>query len=249
MALTDRTKRSNVQHGVPAHFSIVVLPFANLSGDPSQDYFADAITENLTTELSRIRSSFVIARNTAFTFKGKNIDAKEIGKELGVRYVLEGSVQRDQNRVRVNAQLIDGETGAHLWADQFDTTRADLLQMQDEIVARIANTLGYELLKAEVKKSVPVTNPSAQDLAMRCTSVAGKAGWIGKEAEPGYRLCEQALDTDPNNIYALVVLAAKFFLPVLLGSSTDPQADLKRADELASRAIAVDADSFLCSRS
>ena len=227
----------------PAHFSFVVLPFANLSGDPSQDYFADAITENLTTAMSRCGGiCFVIARNTAFTYKGKNVDAKEIGKELGVRYVLEGSVQRDQNRVRVNAQLIDADSGAHLWADQFDTTRADLLQMQDEIVARIANTLGYELLKAEVKKSLPVTNPSAQDLAMRCTSVAGKAGWIGKEAEPGYRLCEQALDTDPNNIYALVVLAAKFFLPVLLGSSTDPQADLKRADELASRAIAVDAD-------
>ena len=117
-------------------FSIMVLPFANLSGDPSQDYLADAITENLTTAMSRLLpNSPVIARNTAFTHKGKNIDAKEIGKEVGVRYVLEGSVQRDQNRVRVNAQLIDAHSGAHLWADQFDTTRADLLQMQDEIVA------------------------------------------------------------------------------------------------------------------
>ena len=99
-----------------ARLSLVVLPFANLSNDPSQDYFADGITENLTTDLSRIRGSFVIARNTAFTFKGKNIDAKQIGKELGVRYVLEGSVQRDQGRVRVNAQLIDAASGAHLWA-------------------------------------------------------------------------------------------------------------------------------------
>jgi adenylate cyclase len=96
------------------HLSIVVLPFANLSGDPSQDYFADGITENLTTDLSRIRNSFVIARNTAFTYKGKSVDAKEIGKELGVRYVLEGSVQRDQNRVRVNAQLVDAESGARI---------------------------------------------------------------------------------------------------------------------------------------
>ena len=96
------------------HLSIVVLPFANLSSDPAQDYFAEGVIENLTTELSRIRNSFVIARNTAFTYKGKSIDAKEIGKELGVRYVLEGSVQRDQNRVRVNAQLIDAESGAHL---------------------------------------------------------------------------------------------------------------------------------------
>src|SRR5215475_14389123 len=120
-----------------ARFSIVVLPFANLSGDPSQDYFADAITENLTTGMSRIPKLPVIARNTAFTYKGKNIDVKQIGRDLGVRYVLEGSVQRDQNRARVKAQLIDAHSGAHLWADQFDTTRADLLQMQDEIVARI----------------------------------------------------------------------------------------------------------------
>jgi TolB-like protein len=105
-----------------AHLSLVVLPFANLSGDPSQDYFADGITENLTTALSRLHDSFVIARNTAFTYKGKSIDAKEIGKELGVRYVLEGSVQRDQNRVRVNAQLVGTGSGAHLWADQFDRT-------------------------------------------------------------------------------------------------------------------------------
>ena len=129
-----------------ARFSIVVLPFANLSGDPSQDYFADAITENLTTRMSRARL-FVIARNTAFTYKGKNIDAREIGKDLGVRYVLEGSVQRDQNRVRVNAQLIDAHSGAHLWADQFDTIRADVLQMQDEIVGRIKSAVGYELTK------------------------------------------------------------------------------------------------------
>ena len=104
----------------------MVLPFTNLSNDPSQDYFADGITENLTTDLSRIRNSFVIARNTAFTFKGKNVAIKEISKDLGVRYVLEGSVQRDQSHVRVNAQLIDGETGAHLWADRFDEDIADL---------------------------------------------------------------------------------------------------------------------------
>ena len=103
----------------PPRLSIVVLPFKNLSSDPGQDYFADGVTENLTTDLSRIRNSFVIARNTAFTFKGKAVDAKQISKELGVRYVLEGSVQRDQSRVRVNAQLIDAQTGAHLWADRF----------------------------------------------------------------------------------------------------------------------------------
>jgi adenylate cyclase len=228
-----------------ARFSIVVLPFANLSGDPSQDYFADAITENLTTGVSRIPRLPVIARNTAFTYRGKNIDAKEIGKDLGVRYVLEGSVQRDQNRVRVNAQLIDAHSGAHLWTDQFDTTRADLLQMQDEIVARIASILHYELAKAEAQKSAITTDPDARDLAIRCASVAGRAGLFGKEAEAGYRLCERALDADPNNVIALSMSSIGYIVSIVFGRSTDPRADLKRADELASRAIAVDANNQL----
>jgi len=227
-----------------AHLSIVVLPFANLSGDPSQDYFADGITDNLTTDLSRIRNSFVIARNTAFTYKGRNIDAKEIGKELGVRYALEGSVQRDQDRVRVNAQLIDADSGAHLWADHFDTARAHVLQMQDEIVARLANALGFELVKAEAQRSAHSTNPDAMDLAMRCTAAVRTAGYFGKEAETGYRLCEQALDADPSNVGALLTLSSKFYMPVMIGRGADPQADLKRADELASRALALDANSW-----
>jgi len=226
-----------------AHLSIVVLPFTNLSNDPSQDYFADGITEDLTTDLSRISGSFVIARNTAFTYKGKNIDTKEIGKELGVRYVLEGSVRRDQNRVRVNAQFIDAASGAHLWADHFDTDRADLLQMQDEIVARLANALGFELLKAEAQRSALSKNPDADDLAMRCVTGVRKAGYVGKEAEAGYRLCQQALDADPNNVLALTTLSAKFCLLVFILRSADPQADLKRADELASRALVLDANS------
>ena len=224
-----------------ARFSIVVLPFANLSGDPSQDYLADAISENLTTGMSRYFP--VIARNTAFTYKGKNIDAKEIGKDLGVRYVLEGSVQRDQNRVRVNAQLIDAHRGAHLWADQFDTTRADLLQMQDEIVVRIASTVRFELVKAEAKKSAIATDPDVLDLLTRCVvSVVGNAGLFGKEAAAA---CERALDADPNNVTALSMSSIGYTMPILLGRSTDPRADLKRADELASRAIAVDANNAL----
>ena len=153
--------------GQPAHLSIVVLPFINLSNDPNQDYFADGVTDNLTTDLSRIKGSFVIARNTAFTYKGKSIDAKAIGKELGVRYILEGSVQRDVNRVRVNAQLIDAETGAHLWADRFDEEIADLFKLQDQVVARLGNALGFELVKAEAERSALSTNPDAMDLAMR----------------------------------------------------------------------------------
>ena len=158
----------------PARLSIVVLPFTNLSNDPSQDYFADGITENLTTDLSRIHNSFVIARNTAFSFRGKNVDAREIGKELGVRYVLEGSVQRDQNRVRVNAQLIDAGSGAHLWADRFEEDVADLFKLQDQVVARLANTLGIELVKAEAEKA-PV--PKVQTLSI---SPCADGRWCGR---------------------------------------------------------------------
>ena len=119
----------------------MVLPFANIGGGPEQDYFVDGVTESLTTDLSRISGSFVIARNTAFTFKGKAVDVKKLGRELNVRYVLEGSVQRGGNRLRVNVQLIDAETGNHLWAERFDKPVADLFDMQDEIVSRLANAL------------------------------------------------------------------------------------------------------------
>jgi TolB-like protein len=127
--------------------SIVVLPFANLSNDPDQEYFADGITEDLTTDLSRISGSFVIARNTAFTYKGKSVDAKQVGRELGVRYVMEGSVRRSGDQIRVNIQLVDSETGAHLWADRFDTDRANLAKAQDAITSRLARTLNIELVR------------------------------------------------------------------------------------------------------
>ena len=158
---------------------IVVLPFTNLSNDPAQDYFADGVTENLTTELSRLHNSFVIARNTAFTFKGKTLDAKAIGKELGVRYVLEGSVQRDGTRVRVNAQLIDAESGAHVWADRFEDDVVDLFKLQDEVVARLARALQVELVNAEAQPAARSKNPDAIDLTMRglalLTATATKA--------------------------------------------------------------------------
>jgi len=162
--LFEGVRKAGLPEDAPAeaaHLSVVVLPFTNLSNDPNQDYFADGITENLTTDLSRIPNSFVIARNTAFTFKGKSVDAKAIGKELGVRYVLEGSVQRDGTRVRVNAQLVDAESGAHLWADRFEENVADLFSLQDQVVARLGNALGFELVKAEAQRSARSNNPDA----------------------------------------------------------------------------------------
>jgi adenylate cyclase len=181
-----------------ARLSIVVLPFTNLSNDPAQEYFADGVTENLTTELSRLHNSFVIARNTAFTFKGKSLDAKAIGKELGVRYVLEGSVQRDANRVRVNAQLVDAESGAHLWADRFEDDVADLFKLQDEVVVRLARTLQVELVNAEAQRSLHdhPRNPDAFDLTMRGLALLNQRYTKANYYE-ARDLFEQALTLDP----------------------------------------------------
>ena len=202
------------------HLSIVVLPFTNLSGDSSQDYFADGITENLTTDLSRIRNSFVIGRNTAFTFKGKNIDSKEISKQLGVRYVLEGSVQRDQNGVRVNVQLVDGETAAHLWADRFEESITDLFKLQDEVVARLANSLGYELTKAEAQKSAHSTNPDAIDLMMRGWSALWQP--MTKESTASARdYFERAMKLDPQSAEAMVGSAYARFRALIYGWTED----------------------------
>jgi TolB-like protein len=149
--------------------SIVVLPLTNLSNDPEQEYFADAITDDLTTDLSRISGSFVIARTTAFTYKGKPIDVKQIGRDLGVRYVLEGSVRRLGEQVRVNVQLNDAESGAHLWAHRFDTHRANLAQTQDDIVGLLGRALQVQVTEAAARqfdREKPI-NPDADDFVMR----------------------------------------------------------------------------------
>jgi adenylate cyclase len=228
----------------PAHLSIVVLPFTNLSGDPSQDYFADGVTDNLTTELSRIRNSFVIARNTAFTFKGKSIDAKEIGKELGVRYLLEGSVQRDQNRVRVNAQLVDAESGAHLWADIFEEDVADLFKLQDEVVARLANTLGNELLKAEVRKGNRSKNPDTIDLDMRSLALLQQYPPTKEDNISARDLVEQALKINPDDADALAGDAYTYFRELLNGwTEHDTDYDAKVLGQV-NRAIALAPDNL-----
>jgi len=204
-----------------AHLSVVVLPFTNLSGDPSQDYFADGVTENLTTDLSRIRNSFVIARNTAFTYKGKAIDAKAIGKELGVRYLLEGSVQRDQNRVRANAQLIDAESGAHIWADRFEADMADLFKLQDQVVAQLANALRYELGMAEAAKASNVQNPDAIDLAMRGWALLPSPLPSKDQVDAARPLFEQALKIDPDNSEALAGKAQTTIFEYVYASTAD----------------------------
>jgi TolB-like protein len=187
----------------PPHLSIIVLPFVNLSGVLEQDYFADGITESLTADLLRIDGTFVIACNTALTFRGKAIDVQQLGRELKVNYVLEGSVQRATSRLRVNVQLIDAVTRAHLWADRFDKPMTDLLEMQDEIVARLANTLDAQLIEAEARRAERSPDPDATDLCFQ------GAAWLnrGRTAEYLARargFYERALALDPENVEALV---------------------------------------------
>jgi adenylate cyclase len=225
----------------PAHLSLVVLPFTNLSGDANQDYFADGITDNLTTDLARIRDSFVIARNTAFTFKGKAVDAREIGRELGVRYVLEGSVQRDQGRVRVNAQLIDARSGAHIWADRFEEDVADLFKLQDEVVERLANTLGNELVKAEARGDRRITNVDAFDLTMRGRALSFEfLRRPTRENNNAARiLYERALAINPGDAGALAGDAGTYLAEKISGwASADVDYDAKIVGQ-ADRSIAV----------
>src|SRR6202166_1360871 len=222
--------------------SIVVLPFANLSGDPAQEYLADVITEGLTTGLSRISGTFVIARSTAFTYKGKQADVKQVGKDLGVRYVLEGSEQHSGNQVRVNAQLIDAETGAHLWADQFDADRADLLQMQDDIVTRLARAMQIQLVAVDAAR-VTRTRPSnldAEDLALRCEAGVYNSPPGSAEFTAAFDLCDRALRIDNGNVFALTGMTLRYIIPVVEAQSRDPQADIGRANELVSQALAID---------
>lgn len=152
---------------LPAKPSIAVLPFDNLSGDPGQDYFADAFTEDLITDLSRIRDAFVIARRTSFTFKGKSVDVKKVATDLGVRYVLEGSIRRSDNQVRINAQLIDGQTGSHVWSDRYDRVLTDAFSVQSDVTGRIAAVLKAELREADSQRQGPPASLEAWDYALR----------------------------------------------------------------------------------
>ena len=230
-ALTPASEKS-----APPRLSMVVMPFANIDGDPEHEPFVDGVTENLTTDLSRIRGAVVIARNTAFTYKGKLIDARTIGRELNVRYVLEGSVQRSGSRMRVNVQLIDAETVNHLWAERFDKPLADLFDMQDEIVARLAGALNGQLAAAEARRAEKAPSPNSMDLYFQ-----GMA-WLHKRPTPdnlaqARSFFDRALSADPDNIEALIGSAR---LDVREGSNffvIDPMAAFAAAEAKLTKAL------------
>ena len=223
------------EKSAPPRLSMVVLPFANIGGGAEQEHFVDGVTESLTTDLSRIRGSFVIGRNTAFTYKGKAVDLKTIGRELNVRYVLEGSVQRGGNRMRVNVQLIDAETSNHLWAERFDKPLADLFDMQDEIVARLAGALNAQLVAAEARRAEQAPNPDSMDLYFQ-----GLA-WFNKGVTPdnvakAHGFFDRALAADPGNVDALIgsaradaVEGASFFVTDPMAAFTAAEAKLAKA--------------------
>jgi TolB-like protein len=219
----------------PPRLSIVVLPFANLSGDPEQDYFVDGVTESLTTDLSRISGSFVIGRHTAFTYKGKAVDLKQIGRELNVRYILEGSVQRGSGRLRVNVELVDAQDGNHLWADRFDKPVADLFDMQDEIVSRLANALNTQLIEAEARRVEHSLDPHVMDLYFQGRAWSNR-GPTREYMERARSFFERALVLHPEHAEALVGIAA-----IDAASAASHMVDDRRARFATAEAILIKA--------
>ena len=222
------------QPRVAPRLSIVVLPFANLGDDPKQQYFADGITEDFTTDLSRITDMLVISHNSAFTYKDKPANAKQIGRELGVRYVLEGSVEHFGDRVRINAQLIDAETNMHFWAERFDHDAGDFFTLQDEITHRLAGALNANLIKVEASHSTD--NPDALDYILRGRA-AENDGWTRENYARAIDFFERARALDPRSAEAQTLLANVLVNRVLRGQTDTAAADTARADELVEQAL------------
>src|SRR3984893_10888570 len=214
--------------GTP-RLSICVLPFANLSGDGEQQYLADAITDDLTTDLSRIPDLVVISRNTAFTYRNKPVDSRQMGRELHVRYLLQGSVRRSSNRVRVNTQLIDTESDTHVWADRFDHATEDLLALQDDVTGQIAIALDLELVRVEASR--PSDHPDGLDYVLRGRAALNK-GSSRENISEAIQLFEQALVVDPRSIDARIFLAHALTCRVLEQMTVTVQADIERTEKL-----------------
>ncbi len=227
---------------LPDKPSIVVLAFTNMSGDPEQEYFSDGITEDLITDLSRSPGLFVIARNSAFTYKGRAVNVENVGRELGVRYVVEGSVRRDADRIRVTAQLIDATSGFHLWSERYDRELADLFSVQSELAEQIMGAVGTEILAAEIERirRKPTESPSAHDLLMRALHHYVK--FTRKDHERARQLLERAIELDPEYATAHALLSGIHVTAYNNLWSLDPTL-LDQAHEQAERALAIDGSS------
>ena len=235
---TPKSTASPPNKQEPPRLSMVVLPFANLSGDPEQDHFVDGVTESLTTDLSRIRGGVIIARNTAFIYKGKPLDVKTVGRELNVRYIIEGSVQRGGRRMRVNVQFIDAETGNHLWAERFDKPLTDRFDMQDEIVARLANALNAQLAAAEARRAEQAPTPDSMDLYFQGMAWLNKGHALENVAQ-AHACFDRALIADPGNVEALVGSARANAVDGINLFVTNPAAALAAAEAKLIKALSL----------
>jgi len=222
---------------LPEKPSIAVLPFVNMSGDPEQEYFADGIVEEIITALSRIRWLFVIARNSSFTYKGQSIDVKQVGRELGVRYVLEGSVRKAGGRVRITAQLIDAQSGTHLWADRFDGSFEDVFDLQDKVAFSAAGIIESTLQAAEIRRAAdrPTTDLTAYDLYLRARPHC--RSWDRERIRSALGLLERALERDPKFGPALALAAVCHHHFHTIGGVDDPAMHRRAALGYAQRAL------------
>ena len=227
---------------LPDKPSVAVLPFQNMSGDPEQEYFADGMVEEIITALSRIRWLFVIARNSRFTYKGQAVDVKQVGRELGVRYVLEGSVRKAVGRVRITAQLIDAQNGAHLWADRFDGSLEDVFELHDKVALSVAGVIEPTLRAAEIRRSStrPTCDLTAYDLYLRALALA--FFWQRDTNDQALKLLEEAIERDPNYGLALVHAAAQHYNLHVTGWTDDPEASRVKGIDLCRRALQVAGD-------
>jgi TolB-like protein/class 3 adenylate cyclase len=227
---------------VPERPSVAVLPFQNMSGDPEQDYFADGIVEDITTELSRLRWLFVIARNSSFTYKGRAVDVKQVGRELGVRYVLEGSVRKAGNRVRITGQLIDASTGAHLWADRFDGELADIFELQDHVTASVVGAIAPKLEQAEIERATrkPTQNLDAYDYYLRGMAVFHQ--FSRPSNTEALALFSRAIELDPKYASAYGMAARCYLQRKGFGWVQDSESEVAEAERLARRAAELGKD-------
>jgi adenylate cyclase len=233
----ERAPAVSTEHDRP---SLVVLPFQSIPDDPDTEWFADGIVEEITTALSRFRSLFVIARNSAFTFKGQSVDVRDVGQRLGVRYVLEGSVRRAAGQLRVTGQLIEAETGAHVWADRYDSVMSDVFELQDRITAAVAGALEPRVHRAEIDRAVrkPTADLTAYDLYLR--AMPGFYARTKDGYESAKRLLEEAVARDPNFAQARSMLSRLWELGSFAGWEPDVAAARARAVRLAREALASD---------
>ena len=227
---------------LPDKPSIAVLPFQNMSGDPEQDYFADGVVEDIITALSRFKSLFVIARNSSFTYKGKAVDIKQIGRELGVRYVLEGSVRKAANRVRIAAQLINASTGAHLWADRFDGVIEDIFELQDQVTTSVVGAITPTLERAEIGRAVlkPTNSLDAYDHYMR--GIASAYQWTNEANSEALRHYYKAIELDPNFALAHALATCCYSWRKINRRVTDTAREIAETKRLAERATQLGQD-------